>query len=186
MTDTLAHRTAKVVALLQEKVRLGPVHRKLFYIVFGAVWGSGFLWLLVEWFKEPELGGARTLLQAFSMKVHGGAMLLYLIMLGSLMTHIRRGTALKANRFSGFLVIGLNGILALSGWVLYYGSEDVLRQWSSLIHWTIGLSALPFLGAHILRGRGWTARDLKGGGQTLQPSVKATPPTRTDKYRQHG
>jgi hypothetical protein len=135
--------------------------------VFGILWGSGALWLLIEWFKDPELGAVRTLLQTFSMKVHGATMLVYLAMLGTLLMHVRRGIALKANRLSGFSVIALNGILALSGWLLYYASDDALREWSSMIHWTIGLAALPLLCGHVLLGHGWAARYLNGSEDTL-------------------
>ena len=114
-------------------MRLEPFHRRLFYIVFGVLWGSGRLWLLIEWFKDPELGAARTLLQTISMKVHGATMLVYVALLGTLIAHIRRGTALKANRLSGFTMIALNGVLALSGWLLYYVSDDALREFSSTI-----------------------------------------------------
>ena len=160
MNDKINRRTAKIIALLQEKVRLEPFHRRLFYIVFGILWGSGMLWLLIEWFKDPELGAARTLLQTLSMKVHGATMLVYVALLGTLIAHIRRGTALKANRLSGFTMIALNGVLAVSGWLLYYVSDDTLREFSSLFHWTIGLIALPLLCAHILAGRVWTAKLL--------------------------
>lgn len=158
MNDRRTDRTPKIIALLQEKVRLGPFHRRLFYSVFGILWGSGALWLLVEWFKEPELGPARTLLQTFSMKVHGAAMLIFLAMLGTLLAHVRRGWVLKANRLSGCFNIGINGLLALTGWLLYYATEDTAREWTSLIHWSIGLAALPLLCGHILVGRGWAAK----------------------------
>jgi hypothetical protein len=162
MSDKVTDRTAKIIALLQEKVRLEPFHRRLFYLLFGILWGSGALWLLIEWFKDPELGTARALLQTFSMKVHGATMLVYLAMLGTLITHIRRATALRANRLSGFSVIALNVILVLSGWLLYYASEDALRHWSSTIHWAIGLGTLPLLCGHVVLGRGWATRNPDG------------------------
>jgi hypothetical protein len=157
MTDT-SQRASKIIALLHEKVRLEPSHRRTFYLVFGLVWLSGGLWLVAEWLKEPELGPIRTPLQTTSMKIHGAAMLIYLAMLGTLLTHIRRGFALRANRFSGSLVIGVNVVLVLSGWLLYYITDDSLREWSSVTHWTIGLSNLPLLCTHVLLGRTWSTK----------------------------
>ena len=187
MSEKVTDRTTKIIALLQEKVRLEPFHRRIFYSVFGVLSGSGALWLLIEWFKDPELGGARTMLQTFSMKVHGATMLVYLAMLGSLLTHIRRATALKANRLSGFSIIALNGILALSGWFLYYTSEDAFRQWSSTIHWAIGLASLPLLCGHVLLGRGWTSRRLDGNQDTLHKRKGLPSLNRGEKHRrQHG
>ena len=157
MTERAAGCTAKIIALLHEKVRLEPFHRRLFYSVFGILWGSGALWLLIEWFKDPELGAARTLLQTFAMEVHGAVMLVFLLMLGTLFAHVRRGLILKTNRLSGWCIIGLNALMALTGWLLYYISDDTARAWSSVVHWSIGLAALPALYTHILLGRTSTA-----------------------------
>jgi hypothetical protein len=187
MTDTVTERSAKIIALLQEKVRLEPFHRRLFYVVFGILWGSGALWLLIEWFKDPELGAARTLLQTFSMKVHGAMMLVYLAMLGTLITHIRRATALKANRLSGFSVIAINGILALTGWMLYYLTDDTWREWSSTVHWGIGLAALPLLCGHIMLGRGSATRRLdENDALRSSDGVKALNRRTEKQSRNHG
>ena len=185
MNEKVADRTTKIIALLQEKVRLEPFHRRVFYTVFGILWGSGALWLLIEWFKDPELGAARTLLQTFSMKIHGATMLLYLALLGSLFTHVRRGTALKANRLSGFSIITLNTVLALSGWLLYYVSDDGLRAWSSTLHWIVGVSVLPLLCGHVVLGRGW-ARDLSGGKGDLQTTADRKARVTGAGHRHHG
>lgn len=186
MSEKVTDRTTKIIALLQEKVRLEPFHRRIFYSVFGILWGSGALWLLSEWFKDPELGAARTLLQTVSMKAHGATILAYLAMLGSLLTHIRRAAALKANRLSGFSIIALNGILALSGWFLYYASEDAFRQWSSTIHWAIGLASLPLLCGHVLLGRGWTGRRRDGNKDALRSKAGLRGPDhRGHEHRRH-
>jgi hypothetical protein len=37
--------------------------------------------------------------------------------------------------------------------MLYYVTEDVLREWSSLIHWSIGMATVVLLSGHILLGR---------------------------------
>jgi hypothetical protein len=179
MSEKGADRTTRIIALLQEKVRLEPFHRCLFYGVFGILWGSGALWLAIEWFKASELGLTRTPLQTLSMQVHGASMLIYLGMLGSLMTHVRRGMALKANRISGFSVIALNSVLLLTGWFLYYASADALRAWSSTIHWTIGIGTLPLLCGHVLIGRGWAARRLDGDENSLERNTETA---REEKY----
>ena len=153
MNDRQTDRTDKIIALLHEKVRLGSLHRRLFYSVFAILWGSGALWLVAEWFKDPELGTARTLLQTFVIKIHGAAMLIFLAMLGTLFTHVRRGWILRANRLSGCFNVATNILLTLTGWLLYYIADDSAREWASFVHWSIGLGALPLLSAHIWFGR---------------------------------
>lgn len=165
-------RTDKIVALLLEKVRLERSHRRLVYFVFGILWLSGALWLVGESLKESEFGPARSPLQTMSMKIHGAAMLVYLVTLGTLWTHVRRGFALRTNRSSGSLVITVNAVLILSGWILYYVTEDVLRERSSLIHWAVGLAVLPLLLAHIWLGR---AQSAKLRGQELADTERGSP-----------
>lgn len=173
-------RTSKIVALLRERVRLEPLQRRLFYLSFGILWGSGALWLLVQWFKDPELGAARTLLQTFAMKIHGAAMLIFLAMLGTLFSHVRRGWILRANRLSGCFNIGLNSFLTLTGWLLYYTADDSARQWASLVHWSIGLAALPLLSAHIWCGRATFDRETDKDKQA--PRSVHRPP-KSSQYR---
>ena len=163
MADSM-NRASKIIALLQEKVRLNPAHRRFLYLTFGMLWLSGVLWLVAEWFKELDLGPTRTPLQSQSMKIHGVAMLVYVSMLGTLWTHVRRGFALRASRLSGSVVIAVNVVLTVSGWILYYLANDTVRQWSSLVHWTLGLAVLPLLIGHILLGRGGTSA-LRGGNK---------------------
>jgi cytochrome bd-type quinol oxidase subunit 2 len=151
-------RAGKILALLHERVRLAPNHSRIFYLLFGLVWLSGSVWLVAEWLKDPDLGPVRTSLQSATMKMHGAAMLIYLAMLGTLAIHVRRGFALRANRRSGCIVIGINVLLTVTGWLLYYVADDTARQWSSVTHWAIGIAVLPLLCAHIFLGRAASRR----------------------------
>jgi hypothetical protein len=173
-------RTSKIIGLLRERVRLEPLQRRLFYFSFAILWGSGAFWVLVQWFKDPELRMARTVLQTLAMKIHGAAMLIFLAVLGTLFTHVRRGWILKANRLSGCFNIGINVLLALTGWLLYYSADDLARDTSSLIHWSIGLAALPLLSAHIWLGRATSDRKTN---RDEQPTKSPRRPRRVHQYR---
>ena len=151
--NEINRRENKLIALLQEKVRLEPSHRRLFYFIFAMLWLSGALWLISEWLKPADLGPVRTPLQTLSMKIHGAGMLGYLAMLGTLWTHVRRGFALRVNRLSGTIMIAVNAALIFSGWILYYVTSDAWREWSSLLHWSMGLAAILLLSGHVLLGR---------------------------------
>ncbi|HEX5606698.1 MAG TPA: hypothetical protein VFY96_09300 [Candidatus Binatia bacterium] len=174
-----ADRTTKIVALLRERVRLEAFHRRLLYISFGILWGSGTSWTLIQWFKDPELRTTRTLLQTFAMKIHGAAMLIFLAVLGTLFTHVRRGWILRANRLSGSFNIGTNVLLALTGWLLYYIADDSARDTASLIHWSIGIAALPLLSAHISLGRATSDRKKN---RDEEPAKSPRRARRVDQY----
>jgi hypothetical protein len=147
LTDRVLPR--KIRELLREKIRLIPAHRWTLYVVTALVWLSGCLWLGVEKWKEPgdsEWG-------PFLMKIHGAVAMAVLLLLGSMVTHVLRGLALKRNRILGFFLIGLFLWLTVTGWFLYYAGDDRWRDFSSLAHWTAGLALPMLLAAHILVGR---------------------------------
>jgi len=134
-------------------VRLAPWHRRSFYVGFAITWLSGALWIIEEYIKNVELGPVRTPLQTVSMKIHGAGALLSLVLIGSLLIHVRRGWAQKANRWSGSLVIMINCALLFTAWLLYYETNDTWREVSSVTHWVLGLATLPLIYLHIFYGR---------------------------------
>ena len=150
----------KLVELLREKVQLEPWHRRGFYFGFVITWLSGAYWLIAEWLKDPDLGPVRTPLQALCMKLHGAAALLFLLLLGTMMTHVRRGWTVKANRWSGGSMIAVNGTLILTAWLLYYLTSDTWRELSGVVHWVVGLSVLPLIGFHVRCGKSTQIKTL--------------------------
>jgi hypothetical protein len=54
---------------------------------------------------------------------------------------------------SGSVLVGLFALLSLTALGLYYIGEDALRASTSLIHWVVGIAALPGLLVHVIRNR---------------------------------
>jgi hypothetical protein len=46
----------------------------------------------------------------------------------------------KRQRNIGILLTALVAVLILTGYLLYYAGGDVLRSWSSILHWGLGLA----------------------------------------------
>lgn len=85
------------------------------------------------------------------MKTHGGAAMLFLLGLGALLPmHVRLGLLRKKNRISGLLMLGINGLLMISAWGLYYLGSAKFRQLASDIHLISAGVLLISLGAHLL------------------------------------
>lgn len=143
----------KLVKLVHDKVRLDPWHRRVFYFSFAATWVTGALWLIDQGFKDPDLGPVRTTWQTVAMRAHGAAALFFLLLLGTLLTHVRRGWAMKTNRRSGGCMIAVSAALILTAWMLYYLTADSWREWSSAVHWAVGLLALALIAIHVRTGR---------------------------------
>ncbi|HEY5893286.1 MAG TPA: hypothetical protein VIT91_08660 [Chthoniobacterales bacterium] len=120
------------------------------YISFSLLLLTGAAWLYAqgqveddEWRKIPPL----------LMKIHGGAAMAALLVLGALTSHVTRGWKADKNRLSGVLLTAVSAFLILTGYGLYYTSGEELREWLSLWHAWIGFGLGLLLPAHVIAGR---------------------------------
>lgn len=106
---------------------------------------SGCLWLLLHYYgqSEGEFGPEMNPLEPWMMKLHGLFVIPCLLSIGTMfVAHIPKGWDHRAQRLTGIVLCSVLTVLAASGYLLYYTGGEVLREWSSLAHWIIGL-ALP-------------------------------------------
>jgi hypothetical protein len=116
----------------RQKTLLEPWQKRALYLSVLALWLSGMVWKLLS--QTP-----------LWMRIHGAAAMAFLIMFGTLlMGHVPAGWREDRQRFSGSSLISLCGILIVTGWILYYSGNETIRQWTSLVHWGIGVG-LPIL-----------------------------------------
>ena len=130
--------------------RLNRPFKAVVYLSFGGLLLTGTGWMYAQgrladpgWEPIPRL----------LMKIHGGAAMLALLVLGALTVHIRRGWKADKNRLSGALLIAVNLFLIVTGYGLYYAGGEALREWLSHWHAWIGLVSGGLLPAHVLAGR---------------------------------
>ena len=84
------------------------------------------------------------------MKIHGGAAMALLVLVGSLMTeHIPGGWRGERNKVSGVSTLALFCVLGLSGYVLYYAGSEVFRTVASYVHLGTGIALLVPVVVHI-------------------------------------
>lgn len=136
--------------------RMPDWQRRGIYVATAALVLSGGLWLLLHHFGalEGEFGPLPSPYEHPLLAAHGAAAMGFLFLLGSLLpVHVMRGLALRRNRWTGFALAGLNGLLALSGYGLYYAGGDQLRAAISLLHWLPGLLLALLLAVHVVVGR---------------------------------
>jgi len=140
----------------QRNLRLPPNYRRLAYAALIAVWATGALWLLLHYFaaRQGAFGSEPHPFEAWSLRLHGLAAFVTLFLAGLLWgVHVRPGLFGPRRRTSGIVLLALLGWLAATGYLLYYASDDGMRDLARLAHWLVGLAAaLPFL-VHSLRGR---------------------------------
>ena len=137
-------------------MRLTSRHRRWFYSASALLFASGAAWLLFRFvLRRPgEFGDLPHPGEPWSMRVHGGAAMLFLVVLGTLVrSHILHGWRLGRNRFSGVGMVAIMFLLTLTGYALYYAGGERLRPVISVMHWGLGLAVPAALLWHIVLGR---------------------------------
>lgn len=134
--------------------RLGSAHRRLIYAMVTVLFVTGAAWAWLRYLSGAVGLDVRQALaaNAILMKVHGGAAMVALVLLGTLLPrHVRVGWKLSRNGRSGVLMLVLCGALVASGHLLYYAGGEAVRHATSWIHLAVGL-ALPLpLAVHVWR-----------------------------------
>lgn len=136
--------------------RLERWHRRVLYGLLGLLLVSGLLWLWAHYFLTGvnDFGTIMSPLEHWSMQLHGAIVFPFSFIVGSLLLqHMRRAHKAGANRVSGWSMVALLSILALTGYGLYYLASEESRPWWSLIHWLLGCSLPILICLHILLGR---------------------------------
>ncbi len=137
-------------------MRLSAGHRQWIYWAVALLFGSGALWLICHYLLrvEGEFGPAPHPLEAWALRVHGGAAMLALVVAGSLLPiHVRRAWHQRRNLLPGFLLGGMLLLLTVTGYALYYFGGEQARAVISVLHWGLGLGAPALLLWHIAAGR---------------------------------
>jgi hypothetical protein len=120
---------------------------------------TGIAWLAFDWWVrvEGDFGPEHHPAEHWLLIAHGASAYLFLLVVGAMIpVHFLMGWRSRRNLVSGIGVASLCALLALSALGLYYVGEEVLRGWTSFIHWTVGLIFLPVLAVHIVNG--WNSR----------------------------
>jgi hypothetical protein len=117
---------------------------------------TGIVWLILDWWVRVngEFGPEHHPAEHLVLIAHAIGAYAFLVVLGAMIpVHIPLGWKQKRNRLSGVAVASVCAVLAVSAIALYYVGEDLVRGWTSVIHWTVGLAALPVLLIHVTRNR---------------------------------
>ena len=129
--------------------------KTLIYSVLTLTWLSGAVWLILHYFltERGEFGTEPNRFEFWMLALHGACAFFVLWLAGWLWTtHITPWWRSNGRRrVSGVVMISFSAILIISGYLLYYGSGDALRDWTAIVHWTIGLAAAVPMIVHALR-----------------------------------
>ena len=147
---------------LAHRPRLYLSRRRKFavYAIIGATWGSGVAWLFFHYLlmRQGKFGPEPHPFETWSLALHG-ACAFAALWLGGLLwpTHIVPWWTGGERRSSGIVLIGMAGVLIVSGYLLYYAGGDGARGWIELLHWMVGLLLAIALLVHALRSSRYRA-----------------------------
>ena len=136
-----------------DSIRLKRLQRYFLYAVLALVFLSGVVWGYWN-YLVASLGDFEISAKAWAMKIHGGAAMAVLVLIGMLLNvHVRFAWRAGRNRINGSVFLSALAVLTISGYGLYYAGGERLRAWTSWIHLAVGLVLPILLLIHILLGR---------------------------------
>lgn len=119
------------------------------------LWLSGAAWLLLHYYGQvqSEFGPETNPLEPWFLRVHGLILIPALLGFGGLfVAHMPKGWKNRYQRTIGIALTTAFAVLILSGYMLYYAGDEGLRDWTSLIHWALGLGTPALFIWHYLHG----------------------------------
>ena len=117
---------------------------------------TGVAWLIADSFGavQGDFGQEPNPFLPWLLMVHGVGAYAFAILAAMLVpVHIRLGWRASRNRLSGLAMVSVSLFLAASGLMLYYSTEEGFRSAVSLAHWVVGLTLVPLLFVHLVRGK---------------------------------
>lgn len=138
----------------RKSVRPGKRQRRATYLGSGLLFASGILWLVAHYFLPLPEFAARHPLETWAMRIHGGATLFGMAVFGSLWSvHLLPAWRQGRHQATGVSLGAGWLLLALTGYGLYYLSDEAARSFTSNTHLAIGLAMPIALILHVLRVR---------------------------------
>lgn len=137
-----------------------PGLRIALYVIFGGLWVSGAGWLLLhEFFARPgAFGTIPNPWEPAILRLHGWMAVGGVFLLGWVTArHVSDRWPRMLKRPSGVAVASVCGVLALSGYALYY-TTDALHDVAAVAHEVLGVSGIAFALLHWRRYRRLGAR----------------------------
>ncbi len=130
---------------MKQRNRLSRAQRRWLYASATVLVLTGLMWLSVHQLAWPAMSrasmeGLPSPWEPWLMKLHGAAMMVMLFMIGRISsTHVMRGMRLHWRVRDGIGLLVGAGLLALSGYSLYYLIPDDWRDANGWVHAAIGI-----------------------------------------------
>jgi len=118
--------------------------RTAVYVVLGVLWLSGCLWLCLDQFfaSRGQFGATPHPWQPPILMLHGIVSILTMYLLGWITArHILQWWPRRLRRWSGGVLAAFLALLAVSGFALFFLSDDRWQHIAALTHDALGLGS---------------------------------------------
>jgi len=123
--------------------RMPPLQRAAVYSILGALWLSGCWWLCLDqlFAARGQFGATPHPWQPPILLLHGVIAILSMYLFGWMTArHILRWWPRRLRRLSGGVFAAFSALLALSGFALFFVSDDRWQHAAALTHDVLGLA----------------------------------------------
>lgn len=134
-------------------MRPSKFSKKLLYPSLIVLATTGFTWLISHYLLEiqGEFGPEKHPLEIWSLRVHGLSAVFTTLFVGMLLEHHMLSYFKQKRRLiTGLSLAVLALFLLISGYMLYYLSEDSWRIFFSISHWVLGVIGILVFALHLL------------------------------------
>jgi hypothetical protein len=147
--------------MTRRRFQISGRHRLALYAITPALFLSGLSW---AWIHHLDQTGQATegfrRMKPFLITIHGFGAMAFVLLFGTLLVgHVRRAWHARKNRNNGVFFLSSVAVLTLSGYALYYLSDENWRAAASKFHLWFGVVSPALLFWHIRSGRNSVNRD---------------------------
>ncbi len=139
------------MARVSHKRRMPARSRLAVYLILGALWLSGCAWLLLDEFFQSTgpFGVTPHPWEGAVLTLHGIVALVSTYLFGWLTArHLLARWPARTRRLSGAVLAGFFMMLTLSGFALFFVSDDRWQHLAAVAHDALGLGVLVFAIQH--------------------------------------
>lgn len=117
-------------------------HKRWIHAALWSAYATGIAWMVLHYAVNrgdvPESGWR--VCETWMLRAHGAAAMAALAVFGSMLpVHIPSAWRLKSSLASGITLLASLSVFAVTGWLLYYASGDLMRAASSGAHMGLGV-----------------------------------------------
>lgn len=122
------------------------------YLLTALLVVTGSAWLFAHYGRQDD--ALPSPVEPWSMKIHGAAAMIVIFAIGTMVhRHVLPGWRMRRNRVVGIAMCIALGLLAVTGYGLYYFDGEMPRRIAEQLHWGAGFLLPSVFATHVVVAR---------------------------------